>query len=81
MVSGFLKPFFFKEEPMTNEKMREQRFKKRIPQWRLALAIGVSPTKIWGIENGLMRPKPKEAKKLAEILDANIEELFPGMNQ
>jgi DNA-binding XRE family transcriptional regulator len=66
---------------MTNERMREQRFRKRIPQWKLAVAMGVSTTKVWGIENGLMKPKPKEAQKLAKLLGASVQDLFPGVSQ
>ena len=41
----------------------------------LALEAGVSPTTVWQIEHGTIRPKPETLRKLAAALEIEPAEL------
>ena len=57
-------------------RLREVRVLKRITQFRLRLATGISPTKISLAENGLLELNSNEKKALAKALDCLPEEIF-----
>lgn len=60
-------------------KLREVRVVKRVSQFQLRLSSGVHQSKISLIENGLIQPRPDEAKKLARALNVLPAELFPTL--
>lgn len=58
-------------------RLREVRAVRRVTQFELRIATGIQPSKISLIENGLVEPKPDEARKLARALNVAPEEIFP----
>jgi len=58
-------------------RLREARFKRRITQLLLFKKIGIWPSRISAIENGLMEPRQDEKRKLAKALGVLEDWLFP----
>ena len=58
-------------------RLRVARAEKRISQFRLSLETGINATKISFIENDLVEATKDEKEKLAKVLRASIEEIFP----
>jgi transcriptional regulator with XRE-family HTH domain len=61
-----------------NNRLREIRVVKRITQFQLRLLTGIHQSKISLIENDLITPGKEEMKKLAQVLGAKPEDLFPA---
>ncbi len=49
-----------------------------LTQDQLAKKVGVTRARLEQIENSKREPRLGEAKRLAEVLDSSIEELFPS---
>jgi len=62
---------------MRVSKVRELRFFKGLSQWQIALAAGMSQTKLSLIERGFIHPTEADKERIAEILETKIEDLFP----
>jgi transcriptional regulator with XRE-family HTH domain len=58
-------------------RLREVRFQKRLSQIRLALRVGISPSRISYFENELARPTKQQRVKLARALKEDLGLLFP----
>lgn len=61
---------------MTNRLKEYRRLRDDMTQQALAEAAGVSRQSIISIENGKYRPSVELALKLAQVLDARVEDLF-----
>jgi transcriptional regulator with XRE-family HTH domain len=59
-------------------KLRETRAARRVTQFQLRVATGIHQSKISMIENGLLKPREEEKKKLSKALGGRPEEIFPG---
>lgn len=59
-------------------KIREARFKQRMPQILLQLRSGVHQSTISRIECGYIQPSEEQRKKLAKALKTPEKEVFPG---
>jgi len=58
--------------------LREVRFKRKIPQWRLSLVSGVCQSRISQIENGYP-PSEAERKRIISALNVNDDTIeWPG---
>ena len=61
--------------------LREIRFFQRISQWELSKQTGIHQSRISLLERGLIKPNGQERKKLSEVLDKPVSDLFPPDNQ
>lgn len=57
-------------------KIRELRKKRDISQYKLAELMGLNQSQISKIENNKRNLKTDEIKKISEILETSVEELF-----
>jgi transcriptional regulator with XRE-family HTH domain len=57
-------------------RLREVRVIKRVSQFRLRLLTDIHQSKISLIENGLVKPREDEKKKLAQALNVKVEEIW-----
>jgi len=64
-----------------DNKFREIRVIKRIPQEVLERRTKISQTKISQIDNGLAVPTEKEKKKLARALGVSVSEIWPVLRK
>jgi DNA-binding XRE family transcriptional regulator len=63
---------------MSNNRLREVRFLKRMSQWNLAILLGVHQSRISLLENGYVEPREDERKKIAKALGVRMEEIWRG---
>jgi|Wag4MinimDraft_11_1082651.scaffolds.fasta_scaffold15304_2 putative transcriptional regulator len=63
---------------MKREKLREIRKRSGLSVKDIAKSIGISTSHYYKIEEGIRNPTLKVAKKIAEMLDKNIDEIFFG---
>ncbi len=61
---------------MTNNRLREVRFMKRMTQWQLAILTGGHQTRISLLENGYQAPQEIEKEKIAKALGVRPEEIW-----
>lgn len=61
-------------------RLRIYRMRKRLTQKQVAEMLGIATSTYNMIENGKRRVSLQRAKQLERILDAEIDELFHGMN-
>lgn len=61
------------------EELKVARVRRRLSQWDLATAAGLTENRYWRIENGRVPPTTDEAAALARALDTTPEALFPGL--
>jgi len=59
-------------------RLREVRVVKRVTQFQLRLDTGIHQSKISLIENGLMKPRDDEKKRLSKALGVTPQDLFPS---
>ena len=57
--------------------LREVRFVRRVSQTALAVKTGIHQSKISRIENGLVKAREDEKKRLAKALRKPVKILFP----
>ena len=57
--------------------LKVERVRKGIKQWRLASLIGISQTELSHYEVGRRRCPADLRYRIADILDAKVDELFP----
>lgn len=57
--------------------LRVRRAELRVSQLDVALAAGLTHTRLWRIENGYADPRPKEREALARALKTDDSLLFP----
>jgi transcriptional regulator with XRE-family HTH domain len=57
-------------------RLREIRVIKRISQFQLRLKTSIHQSKISLIENGLVKPREDERKRLAKALNVKLEEIW-----
>ncbi len=57
-------------------KMREYRTNKGLTMKELSMSSGVSERYLYFIENGERTPSIRTAKKIADVLCGNIEQIF-----
>lgn len=57
-------------------KLKAARLAKKMTQVHLAYHSGVAPTDISKFENGMARPYPSQAARLATILDLDPQDLL-----
>ena len=57
-------------------KLYETRALKRVTQYVIALKTGINQSRISLIENGLVKPREEEKKKIAKALGADAAQLF-----
>lgn len=62
---------------MLENRVRAERQKKGLQQYRLASRVGVHPSVISLVENERLKPDDKLKDKLAKALDCEVLELFP----
>lgn len=60
--------------------MKIERVKKEITQIDIWMKTGIPQWKLSLIERGLP-PKPEEARKIAEVLSCQPEDIFPSVNE
>ena len=70
-------PYFFLGGVSMN-RLREVRVVKRVTQFQLRLDTGIHQSKISLIENGLMKPRDDEKKRLSKALGVTPQDLFPS---
>jgi transcriptional regulator with XRE-family HTH domain len=63
-------------EKKSLNRLRDVRLLKRITQIQLKLLTGINQTKISWIENGLVKAREDEKKKLAQALTVKVEEIW-----
>ena len=54
------------------------RMQKNIKQWRLASLIGISQAELSNYELGHRRCRADLRRKIADVLEVKVDELFPG---
>ncbi len=59
------------------KRLRVLRTERDITQRDLALKASIPVGRYWEIENGYRAPTPVEADRIASILKASIEDVFP----
>lgn len=59
--------------------LRDMRIRRRLKQVELAQQSGVSVFKLSVFESGAARPGRTNARKLADALGVNVEEIFPHL--
>jgi transcriptional regulator with XRE-family HTH domain len=59
-------------------RLRDVRVLKRITQIQLRLSTGINQSKISLIENGYVKPREDEKKRLARVLGVEPQDIFPG---
>lgn len=59
-----------------SNKMKEYRTKKGLTMKDLSMSSGISERYLYFIENGERMPSIKTAKKIADVLCGNIEQIF-----
>ena len=69
------------EKKMTNQKLKEARFKKNISQWELSRLTGISQSAISLIENCYIVPKESQKEAISSALDMELSELFQGQDK
>ena len=57
-------------------KLKLARLKAELPQWKVALAAGMTQSSYWQIEAALRKPSDSEKKWNAEALGLEIEQIF-----
>ena len=55
----------------------DYKFKNNMPNYRVAMKMGISEVKLSKMLNGLVEPSVDEKVALATILDRRVSELFP----
>ena len=70
-----MKPDCIKE----NMSLKLARTKARMSQLELSINAQITQTDLSLIERGLKFPAEKQAGKIAEVLQVNIEEIFPDL--
>jgi predicted transcriptional regulator len=58
------------------DEMRSIRVLKRITQYELRIATGIPQSKISLIENGLVKPRDDEKKRIAKALRVRSDEIW-----
>ena len=61
---------------MTN-RIRIRRAELRISQLDTALEAGISPGRLWKLENGYARPTDEERSSIATVLNTDSAALWP----
>lgn len=64
---------------MENMNLRIARIRKRICQYELSNKTGISQGRISLFERGHRQPTKEQAEKIAEVLQVDIEEIFPEL--
>ena len=64
--------------PSPRLKLRQAILASGRAAWQVALRADLSPTVLSHIGSGRRRVSCDEAERLAHVLDADVEELFPG---
>ncbi len=64
-----------------NMDLKLARTKAKMSQLELSIRTQMSQTDLSLIERGLKFPIEEQAEKIAEVLQANIEEIFPRKNK
>lgn len=59
-----------------SNKMKEYRMNKGLSMKDLSMSSGISERYLYFIENGERMPSIKTAKKIADVLCGNIEQIF-----
>ncbi len=62
-----------------NMNLKLARTKAKMSQLELSIRTQMSQTDLSLIERGLKLPTEKQAEKIAEVLQVNIEEIFPDL--
>lgn len=57
-------------------KIREKRMALGITQKKMSELVGVRQPSYWAYEKGITMPRPAHAKKIAEILDLTLDEIY-----
>lgn len=57
--------------------LRVRRAEKRVTQTALAVALGMTTTRVWRIENGVAEPTKAEQAALAAFFGCSERKLFP----
>ena len=60
-----------------DNRLKEARFYKRIPQIQLWLKTGIHYSTISRIECGYIKPSEEQKKKMANVLGVKVDWLFP----
>ncbi len=60
-----------------DNRLKEARFYKRIPQIQLWLKTGIHYSTISRIECGYIKPSKEQKKKMAKVLRVKVDWLFP----
>ena len=58
--------------------LKVERTKKGIKQWRLASLVGISQTELSHYESGRRHCPANLRYKLADALELQVDEIFPG---
>ncbi len=64
---------------MENMNLRIARMRKRICQYELSNKTGISQGRISLFERGHRQPTKDQARKIAEALQVNTDEIFPDL--
>ncbi len=59
-------------------RLRVIRAERKLSQILLSIQSGVHASKISLIENGLVKPREDEIKKISKVLGMEAEEIFPA---
>jgi putative transcriptional regulator len=68
--------YHIKEATCMRKTLIEKRRKANLTQAQIAKAVGISVTMYSRIENGKRTPSLETALKIAQLLNASVEELF-----
>jgi DNA-binding XRE family transcriptional regulator len=66
---------------MAATRLRHIREAKEMPQWEAAEKAHISTGLFSMIERGRRRPSLDVARRLAEVLEVDLEDLFPGLQE
>jgi transcriptional regulator with XRE-family HTH domain len=66
---------------MKDTPLKSVRRRARLTALALAEAAGTTEARVFQIEQGRYRPRPNEAKRLADVLGATVADFFPGGTQ
>jgi transcriptional regulator with XRE-family HTH domain len=64
--------------PPTRLELRQAILASGLPAWKVGHIAGISPTVLSHIATGRRSVSQDEATRLAEVLEADIDGLFPG---
>jgi Helix-turn-helix domain len=65
--------------PSPRTELRRAILDSGLPAWKIGYLAELTPTVLSHICTGRRDPQPAEAERLAEVLEADVAELFPDL--